>query len=497
LLSPTADNQDPATVVTDNVQIPGYKLLRTLGEGGMATVYLAVQESLDREVALKVMSPVLAANETFCEQFMKEGRITAKLTHPHLMTVHDIGSYNGVYYLASEFLPAGTLRERMDGLSTAEALEIARDIASGLAYAHEKGFVHRDVKPGNIMFRSNGTAVLADFGIAKAMKSVSAATMAGNAIGTPDYMSPEQAQAIPVDGRSDLYSLGAVLFETLSGSKPYEAPDAYAIALMHVTEPVPRLGEKQVWLQPLIDGLMAKNPDQRFANGEAFITACDRLVQANPQAAASAREQRSARRRAVGAGGGSTAASAAISQPAKTTGSARGLRLALLGAGVVVLIAATALGWRWTHPQPEANASVAATVAPAVQPPPLPPPPAADDSAIAALAKLDLPTLLSRGEEYTAYGQGENHYGDKLDFPAGDNAIDLFHEALKREPGNVRATKGLAQIAAFYQQGARTAFDHGLYTGTEELLEKGLRADPKNAQLLKLKADLAKAEQGG
>src|SRR5512141_110151 len=155
--------------MTDHVQIPGYKLLRTLGEGGMATVYLAVQESLDREVALKVMSPVLAANETFCEQFMKEGRITAKLTHPHLMTVHDIGSYNGVYYLASEFLPAGTLRERMDGLSTAEALEIARDIASGLAYAHEKGFVHRDVKPGNIMFRSNGTAVLADFGIAKAM----------------------------------------------------------------------------------------------------------------------------------------------------------------------------------------------------------------------------------------------------------------------------------------------------------------------------------------
>src|SRR5947209_4903448 len=173
--------------MTDNVQIPGYKLIKKLGEGGMATVYLAVQESLDREVALKVMSPVLAANPAFCEQFMKEGRITAKLTHPHLMTVHDIGTDRGQYYLASEFLPAGTLRERMDRISTAETLEIARDIAAGLAYAHEKGFVHRDVKPGNIMFRANGTAVLADFGIAKAMKSVSAATMAGNAIGTPDY----------------------------------------------------------------------------------------------------------------------------------------------------------------------------------------------------------------------------------------------------------------------------------------------------------------------
>ena len=483
--------------MTEHVQIPGYKLLRTLGEGGMATVYLAVQESLDREVALKVMSPVLAANETFCEQFMKEGRITAKLTHPHLMTVHDIGSYNGVYYLASEFLPAGTLRERMDGLSTAEALEIARDIASGLAYAHEKGFVHRDVKPGNIMFRSNGTAVLADFGIAKAMKSVSAATMAGNAIGTPDYMSPEQAQAIPVDGRSDLYSLGAVLFETLTGARPYEAPDAYAIALMHVTEPVPRLGGKQAWLQPLIDGLMAKNPDQRFANGEAFIAACDRLVQANPQAAASAREQRSARRRAVGSGVGSTAASAAVSPPAIPTAGGRGLRLALLGAGIVVLTVVVVLGWRWTHSAADANTSIPTTLTPPVQPPPVSPPAADDNAANAGLAKLDLPTLLARGEEYAAYGQSENHYGDKLDFPAGDNAIDLFREALKREPGNTRATKGLVQIATFYQQGARTAFDHGLYTGTEELLEKGLRADPKNAQLLKLKADLAKAEQGG
>ena len=482
--------------MTDHVQIPGYKLLRTLGEGGMATVYLAVQESLDREVALKVMSPVLAANESFCEQFMKEGRITAKLTHPHLMTVHDIGSYNGVYYLASEFLPAGTLRERMDGLSTAEALEIARDIASGLAYAHEKGFVHRDVKPGNIMFRSNGTAVLADFGIAKAMKSVSAATMAGNAIGTPDYMSPEQAQAIPVDGRSDLYSLGAVLFETLTGARPYSAPDAYAIALMHVTEPVPRLGEKQAWLQPLIDGLMAKNPDQRFANGEAFIAACERLVQANPQAAASAREQRSARRRAVGSGVGSTAASAAIAQPGKPPASTRGLRLALLGSGVVVLILAIALGWRSTHSPADANVSIPTTITPPVQPPPVPPP-VVDDSAHAALAKLDLATLLARGDEYLAFGQDQKHYGEKLDFPSGDNAIELFQEALKRQPDNTRAAKGLAQIATFYEQGARTAFTNGLYAGTEGLVEKGLRADPKNAQLLKLKADLAKAEQGG
>jgi hypothetical protein len=120
-----------------------------------------------------------------------------------------------------------------------------------------------------------------------------------------------------------------------------------------------------------------------------------------------------------------------------------------------------------------------------------------DTAANAALAKLDLPTLLTRGDEYLVYGQDQKHYGEKLDFPAGDNAIELFQEALKRDAGNARAAKGLAQIATFYEQGARTAFNNGLFAGTEELVEKGLRADPKNAQLLKLKADLAKAEQGG
>src|SRR5262249_35443199 len=153
-----------------------------------------------------------------------------------------IGEENGVYYLASEYLPAGTLRDRMEGIGAGDALEIARDVASGLAFAHENGFVHRDVKPGNIMFRNDGTAVLADFGIAKAIKATASQTMPGNqAIATPDYMSPEQAQANPVEGRSDLYSLGAVLFECLAGHKPYRAGDPYTVALMHVTDPVPKL----------------------------------------------------------------------------------------------------------------------------------------------------------------------------------------------------------------------------------------------------------------
>ena len=472
--------------MTDSVQVSGYKLVQKIGEGGMATVYLAVQESLDREVALKIMSPALAANETFREQFMKEGRIAAKLTHPHLMTVHDIGSDKGVYYLASEYLPAGTLRDRMQRLNVAEVLEIVRDIASGLSYAHEMGFVHRDVKPGNIMFRSNGSAVLADFGIAKAIKSVSAATMAGNAIGTPDYMSPEQAQATPVDGRSDLYSLGAVLFECLTGHKPYEAGDAYAVALMHVTEPVPKLPEKLAWLQPLIDKSMAKQPADRFATGDAFVAELDRLLAANPQMNAALRESRSARRRAVATNIGTSSAAIA--------GSGRKWVFAAGGVAVVVVLAAAAawVAWRGKAAAPAATVATSAPIeaAPAI-PPPRPP---ENSSANASLARLDLATLLSRGDDYFAYGQKNG--GEKMSFPPGDNAIDLFREALKRDPGNAQARQGLQRIAEFYANGAQSALKNGLYTGADVLVESGLRADPKNAALLQLKAQLAKAEGG-
>ncbi|MBK6436104.1 MAG: serine/threonine protein kinase [Rhodanobacteraceae bacterium] len=205
-----------STQVLHSVDISGYRILRSLGEGGMASVYLAMQESLDREVALKVMAPALAENAEF-DRFLKEGRLAAKLSHPNLVTVYDIGQHNGLYYLAQEFIPGGTLRERMGTVMPVPAtLDVIRDIALGLAYAHEKGVVHRDVKPANVLFRANGTAVLADFGIAKAMNSNTMATQAGNSIGTPHYMSPEQARAEKVDGRSDLYSLGAMMYELLA-----------------------------------------------------------------------------------------------------------------------------------------------------------------------------------------------------------------------------------------------------------------------------------------
>jgi serine/threonine protein kinase len=472
--------------MVENVQIPGFKLIRKVGEGGMATVYLATQESLDREVALKVMSPALAANVNFCEQFMKEGRIAAKLTHPHLMTVHDIGEESGVYYLASEYLPAGTLRDRMERISVAEVLEIARDVAAGLAYAHANGFVHRDVKPGNIMFRADATAVLADFGIAKAMNATTSQTMTGTAIGTPDYMSPEQAQANPVDGRADLYSLGAVLFECLAGQRPYRAGDPYTVALMHVTEPVPKLPENVAWLQPLIDGLMAKKPEDRFPSGEAFIAECERLLAAHPEVQAPVREKRTTRKRSVMPRVDFTSARASSAQPSAEPPPRK--RLVIVGAGILVLVAAIISGWYWTHGAPQAVPDLTKIVTPVVP----------DDSistdadenrALAAMQRLDSPTLISHGEQY--FADGNRNFGERFEWPPGENAIDVFREVLKRDPGNALAKERLGQIALYYEKAASDLFKNEVYGTASDLVEKGLRAEPGNAALLKLKEDIA------
>ena len=251
---------------------------------------------------------------------------------------------------------------------------------------------------------------------------------------------------------------------------------------------MPRLPEKLGWLQPLIDKSMAKQPDERFASGDAFVAELDRLLAANPTMDAVMRESRSARRRAV----------AAARSTSSTATAPSGRKWIFAAGGVAMAVAVAGSSWWLWHGRGTAPTAVATTNVPAqtqsaaVVPAPVPEPAAADD---AALAQLDLPTLLSRGSEYFAYGQKNG--GEKMSFPPGDNAVDLFHEALKRDPGNAQATQGLLKIADFYANGAQTALKNGLYTGADVLVESGLRADPKNAALLQMKAQLAKAEGGG
>jgi serine/threonine protein kinase len=254
------------------IEIPGYQILDPIGQGSMGVVYLAIQESLQRKVALKVLNSSLTVDESFQERFLTEGRIVAQLKHPHIVTVHDIGRHGDHYYMDLEYAGDGSLTDRIKNkLSEKEAIDLVIEIASALAYAHKHGFVHRDVKPSNILFREDGSSVLSDFGIAKCLSNNTQLTVVGTAIGTPDYMSPEQAKGESVTSQSDIYSLGATFFEMLTNRRPYKAESGYALAVMHITSPPPKLTEALAKYQPFIDKCMAKDPKERYASCNELI----------------------------------------------------------------------------------------------------------------------------------------------------------------------------------------------------------------------------------
>jgi serine/threonine protein kinase len=252
-------------------------MIEKLGQGGMADVYLGIQEKLQRHVAIKVMIPLFFRDEQFSKRFIKEAQTAAQLNHPNIITIHDVGETGDSHYIVMEYLEE-SLSERLKQkgfLPPLEALEVVNKIASALDYAHGKGFIHRDIKPDNIMFRSDGTVVLVDFGIARAMDSTTHLTRTGMSIGTPHYMSPEQCRGEKIDGRSDIYSLGVQFYEIIMGEVPYKAENTAGIIIKHIQEPVPRLPDRLSRYQPLIDKMMAKERDKRFQGGEELIQFID------------------------------------------------------------------------------------------------------------------------------------------------------------------------------------------------------------------------------
>ncbi|MGV6851875.1 MAG: protein kinase domain-containing protein [bacterium] len=264
--------------VKTQVQIPGYKIIKKLGQGGMASVYLALQESVNRKVALKVMTPVLAADPSFSDRFLREAQIAARLHHPGIVTVFDVGVVDNYHYIAMQYQPGGKLtRSLIHDMKVAQALEICKEIAKALEYAHDKAVIHRDVKTDNILFDEYGHAVLSDFGIAKATDSNTHMTATGSIIGTPHYMSPEQARGQQVTGAADIYSLGIVLYELLTGDVPYRAEDTLGVCVMHVNDPVPALPVARAQLQPLINRMLAKKPEDRFSHAKQLYEAIEAI----------------------------------------------------------------------------------------------------------------------------------------------------------------------------------------------------------------------------
>ena len=255
--------------------VPGYRILDNIGEGGFARVFLAEQAALERNVALKVMSPQLANDVDYCERFLREGKTLAGLSdHADIVTIFDIGQAGQFYYMAMEYLGGPNLQDRITDQGYKGDIDaVLRSVAGALQHAHSSGVVHRDIKPGNVLFRKDGGAVLSDFGIAKSNNSDNTLTMAGAQIGTPSYMSPEQCRGEnEIDGRADLYSLGAMLYEMLTGKKPYTATDPMGIMLAHISEPVPELPTEHVKYQPILNRLMAKPREDRYPDIAEFLS---------------------------------------------------------------------------------------------------------------------------------------------------------------------------------------------------------------------------------
>lgn len=263
-------------IVGDGViELPGYTIVRALGRGGMATVYLAEQHSLRRQVALKVLSPSLSADRHFVERFLREGRVAAGLRHRHIVAVHDVGTHGDLAFVAMEYLPLGAVPR--GPLPPPEVLRLLRDIGSALEAAHAAGIVHRDVKPDNILMHEDGAFLLSDFGIAWVRESTSIVTREGVTLGTPEYMSPEQWRNHALDGRSDLYSLGIVMYQLLTGRLPYADGDGWSIGMQHMSAPLPKLPREQAVLQPLLNLLLAKDPPARVPSGAELVRLVDAL----------------------------------------------------------------------------------------------------------------------------------------------------------------------------------------------------------------------------
>jgi serine/threonine protein kinase len=251
-----------------------YEVVGLLGRGGMATVYKGYQASLDREVAIKVLPPHPGMDDQFIERFRLEARTIGNLQNPNILPLYDYGTEENILYLVMAYVSGGSLADYLDGKLDPKRVEKwLREIASGLDFAHRKGVVHRDIKPGNILIDSDGHALLADFGVVKMLAS--GANLTGTSIvGTPAYMSPEQGQGIDVDGRSDVYSLGVMAYEMLTGQHPYRADTPMQTILKHITDPIPDILQANpdlpTGLGVVIEKVLAKTPQDRYQTAVEF-----------------------------------------------------------------------------------------------------------------------------------------------------------------------------------------------------------------------------------
>ena len=482
-----------------------YRIEGNLGAGGMADVYAATDTALGRRVALKVLPPEFARDAERVRRFDKEVRAAAALEHPGIVTVYEVGEDQGLHFFAMQLIPGGDLKARLRGeaLAPESALAITREIASALGYAHAKGFVHRDVKPENILFREDGTAVLTDFGIAKAAGSGTRMTGTGMSIGTPHYMSPEQARGQPVDHRADLYGLGVVLHEMLTGRVPYEAEDTLAVAYAHVNNPIPELPPALSAWQPILDHLLAKTPSDRYPDAAALITALDRLASgdtlARPVHATQVLPSQPAERPSA--------------HPAPTGGGSSGLLWGLGGAALAAVIAVGA--WFYlepgTPPRPIAGGGGGGGTALNLPAPPRTETPARPEPAPVVTSPVATPPVAAvpteppppasptpearRAEQINALlaAAAEDLAADRLLVPEERNAVSRYRQVLALSPNHPQALRGLEAVIARYGELIERNLREGRHDRLESLLERAESVDAAMAEAAGLRARVAAA----
>ena len=289
----TPTPKQPGSLI--GTQLGQFTVLEEIGRGGMATVYRATQSSINRDVALKVLPPAFLHDPGFYERFTREVDVIAHLEHPHIVPIYDFGTFDGIPYIAMRLLASGSLSQSIRSGGTANLAELivpTRQIAAALDHAHQQGIIHRDLKPGNILLDGSGNAYLSDFGIARVLNS----DLTGSAIiGTPAYMSPEQAQGATLDARSDVYSMGVVLFELITGSEPFQAETPIAMILKHLNERVPFISEFRDNIPPELDRVIArataKNKDERYSSAGAMAQAFEDAVRVTSRTVSLGRAQ--------------------------------------------------------------------------------------------------------------------------------------------------------------------------------------------------------------
>ncbi|MBE5313939.1 MAG: protein kinase [Xanthomonadales bacterium] len=373
--------------------IPGYRVLRRLGQGGMSYVYLGVQESLDRQVAVKVIAPTALKDEISKLRFEREARTIAKLQHPAIVSIHDVGRTEfGLLYYVMPFLPRGHLGQRDLANDEPRLIAILRALLWGLDYAHERGVVHRDIKSENVLFDNVDRPLLTDFGIAMHRSDRHRVTDGGFALGSATHMAPEQARGEKVDGRADLYSIGVLAYDKLMGELPFQADGPLQMAVRHSVDPIPRLPAPKAHWQAFIDRALAKTPDARFASAQEMMAALDRIEQARAGAADAAL--------AVPADEAITAPRAALRTAPKRSINP----LFLASAASVVLVLAVVVAWQAWNQRGSAAAvadAIGAIAEPAPPPAAQPPPdltPVAGSAVVASLTPSAAPAFDAAAE---------------------------------------------------------------------------------------------------